>query len=181
MSAPPSVIQTIEASAIGEWMRGSVLAMPWVNILHVLCVTLVFGSILVVDLRLLAVLDRNRAVTRISSEMLRLTWMAFAGAVVTGVLFFAANATTYWFNVAFRLKMLAILLAGINMLMFQFVTFRGVAGWDREAPTPSAARVAGALSILIWISVIVLGRVIGFTKVGDASVPEDMDFDFSGL
>src|SRR5215207_7849933 len=107
----PAVIQSIEASTLGEWLRSNVHAMPWVNAAHVLCITLVFGSILVVDLRLLGLLDRQRAVTRIADEMLTLTWAAFAGAVVSGAMFFAANATTYWFNDAFRFKMLAILLA----------------------------------------------------------------------
>jgi hypothetical protein len=177
---PPALIQQIEASGIGEWMRGNVHAMPWVNTIHVLCVTLVFGTILVVDLRLLGLMDRGRAVTRVSNETLRITWVAFSGAVVTGVLFFIANATTYWFNTAFRIKLLMILLAGINMLVFQLLTYRNVAAWDRNAPTPRAARIAGALSILIWTTVIVLGRIIGFTKGYDVPVPENMDFDFSG-
>jgi hypothetical protein len=175
---PPAFIQAIESSAVGEWMRSNLFAMPWVNAAHVLCVTLVFGTVLVVDLRLLGVLDRGRTVTGISREMLRLTWAAFTGAVISGLLFFCANATTYWFNTAFRFKMLAIVLAGVNMLIFQSVTFRGVKAWDRSIP-PRAARVAGALSILIWVSVIVLGRVIGFTKSVDVSVPENIDFDFS--
>ena len=176
----PAFIQAIESSAIGEWMRGNVLAMPWVNAAHVLCIALVFGSILVVDLRLLGWLDRGRAATRVSNEMLRLTWVAFAGAVLTGALYFAANATTYWFNTAFRFKMLAILLAGLNMAVFHYGTWRGVAAWDRAAPTPLGARLAGALSILIWCAVIILGRVIGFTKGYDVPVPESIDFDFSG-
>jgi len=177
----PSVIQSIEASAVGEWMRSNLHAMPWVNAVHVLCITLVFGSILVVDLRLLGLLDRQRAVTRVSGEMLGLTWTAFVGAVVSGVLFFAANATTYWFNDAFRFKMLAIVLAGINMLAFQFIIYRAVSAWDRGTPTPGSARLAGAISILLWITVIVLGRMIGFTKGVEVAVPENMDFDFSGL
>lgn len=178
---PPPFIASIEASGLGEWMRSSVLAMPWVNALHVLCVTVVFGSILVVDLRLLGLADRQRAVTRVADEMLRLTWVAFAGAVLTGALFFAANATTYWFNTAFRFKMLAIVLAGVNMLLFQLLTWRGVGQWDRNATPPAAARIAGALSLLLWTGTLVLGRVIGFTKGYEVPVPEDLDFDFSGF
>ncbi len=178
--SPPSFIQAIESSAAGEWMRNHLLAMPWVNAAHVLCISLVFGSILVVDLRLLGLYDRQRAVTRVAQDMLRLTWFAFAGAVLTGALYFAANATTYWFNTAFRFKLLAIVLAGVNMLVFQFHTFRGVAAWDRGASPPRAARLAGAVSILLWTTVIVLGRVIGFTKGYDVPVPDDIDFDFSG-
>jgi hypothetical protein len=175
----PSFIQSIEASGIGEWMRSNELAMPIVNTLHVLCITLVYGSIMVVDLRLMGLLDRGRAVTVVSREMLRLTWAAFAGAVVTGGMFFAANAGTYWLNNAFRLKMLAILLAGINMLVFQFVTCRNVAAWDRNASAPGAARLAGVISILVWTAVVVLGRVIGFTKGGiEVIAPTDEDFSF---
>jgi len=176
---PPAIIQSIESSGIGEWLRSTEIAMPIVNSLHVLCIVLVYGSILVVDLRLLGLRDRARAVTAVSTEMLRLTWAAFAGAVVTGAMFFAANASTYWFNNAFRFKMLAILLAGINMLVFQFVTYRKVEAWDRNASPPGAARLAGALSLLIWTAVIVLGRVIGFTKGGiEVIVPTDEDFAF---
>src|SRR5262249_73926 len=117
-----------------------------------------------VDLRLVGLFDRHRPVTRVADEMLRVTWLAFAGAVLTGALYFSANASTYWFNTAFRFKMLAILLAGVNMAVFQLHTYKGVAAWDRDARAPRAARIAGALSILIWVTVIVLGRIIGFTK-----------------
>lgn len=175
----PQLVQDIEASGIGQWMRSNLLALPTVEAAHVLCIALVFGSILVVDLRLVGLFDRHRPATFVSREMLGLTWGAFAGAVITGAIYFAANATTYWFNTAFRFKMLAILLAGINMAVFQIMTWRGVAGWDRDAPTPRAARVAGILSILIWTAVIVLGRLIGFTKGYDFAVPDDVDFDFS--
>lgn len=175
----PSFIGTIESSAVGEWMRSNLQAMPWVNTLHVLCIAVVFGSVLVVDLRLLGLLDRGRAVTRVSREMLRFTWVAFAGAALTGAIYFAANATTYWFNTAFRFKMLAILLAGVNMAVFQLMTWREVAGWDRDPSPPRAAKLAGAISLLLWVTTIVLGRIIGFTKGYDVVVPEDMDFDFS--
>ena len=178
--SPPTFIQAIESSALGEWMRGNVLAMPLVNAAHVLCIALVFGTVLVVDLRMLGLFDRHRAVSRVAHEMLRLTWIAFAGAALSGAMYFAANATTYWFNTAFRFKMLAILLAGLNMAVFQLLTWRGLAGWDRGLPTPRAVRLAGVVSILLWTSVIVLGRWIGFTKGYEVPVPDTIDFDFSG-
>lgn len=180
MKEAPAFVHAIEQSGVGQWLRSNVLAMPIVEASHVLCITVVFGTILVVDLRLLGVTDRGRPVTQVAHEMLRVTWAAFIGAVVTGVMFFSANATTYWFNTAFRFKMLAILLAGVNMAVFQLITYRGVAAWDRDAPTPRSARLAGALSILIWTVVIALGRTIGFTKGYDFSVPAGVDFDFGG-
>jgi hypothetical protein len=173
-----SIVDVIQASAVAEWMRTSVKAMPIVNALHVLAATTVFGTILIVDLRLLGFPDTRRPFTRISDEMLRLTWAAFALALITGGLMFAANAQTYVGNTAFQLKMLALIGAGVNMAIFQRITFRGVGAWDQSAPTPLAGRIAGAASILIWVSVIFLARWIGFTKGYDFDVPTDVEVNF---
>ena len=174
------LVQDIQASAVGEWMRSSLKAMPVVEALHVLAATTVFGTVLVVDLRLLGIPHAQRALTRVAHEMLGLTWCAFALSVVTGVLMFAANAHTYYGNTAFRLKLLALLCAGINMAIFEGITWRGVAAWDSGTPTPRAARAAGILSILLWVAVIVFARWIGFTKGYDFAVPNDpnIKFDF---
>jgi hypothetical protein len=88
------------------------------------------------------------------------------------------NAVTYGRNTAFWLKMAAIGLAGINMLVFERVTAKSAAKWDTGVMPPPAARLAGALSIVLWLAVIVLGRWIGFTKGYDFTIPDDVQFDF---
>ena len=175
-----SIIQALQASGPADWMRTSLKAMPIVEALHVLAAATVFGTIFIVDLRLLGVRDRSRAFTRVSLEMLRYTWFAFGLAVITGGLMFVANASTYYINTAFRLKMLGLLLAGVNMLVFQHLTSRDVKSWDTAHRAPTAARLAGALSILLWLTVIFLARWIGFTKGYDFAVPDDpgIKFDF---
>lgn len=166
-------------SGLGDWMRTNVRAMPVVEALHVLAAATVFGTVLVVDLRLLGMPDIKRAVTRISGEMLHFTWAAFALAVITGVMMFAANANTYYGNTAFRIKLLALAAAGLNMAIFHFGAYRSVAGWDRDKPSPHAAKIAAALSILLWVSVIFVARWIGFTKGYDFQVPDDINLDLS--
>jgi hypothetical protein len=177
--AVPEIIQSIEATGLAEWMRMSVKAMPIVESIHVLAAATVFGTIFIVDLRLLGFPGVSRPFTRISDEMLRLTWAAFVLALITGAMMFAPNASTYFVNTPFRFKMLALLAAGLNMIVFQLVTYRGVGTWDDSMP-PRAARIAGALSILLWVTVIFLGRWIGFTKGYnfDAAPPPDMNFEF---
>jgi len=174
----PSLIQTLQATGAAEWMRTSVKAMPIVEAAHVLAAATVFGTIFIVDLRLLGVRDRSRAFTRVSLEMLRYTWFAFGLAVITGALMFVANAGTYWINTAFRFKMLGLLLAGINMAIFQHITARDVASWDTAHRAPTAARIAGALSILLWLAVIFFARWIGFTKGYVFDVPDDPNIKF---
>jgi hypothetical protein len=180
----PSIVQAIESSPLGDWMRTSVKAMPFVEATHVLAASVVFGTVFIVDLRLLGFPNTRRPFTRVADEMLKLTWGAFVVSVITGVLMFAANGMTYYGNTAFKLKMLALLLAGLNMAFFHGFTLKSVSRWNMAA-TPFAARFAGAASILIWVVAIVLARWIGFTKGYDFSVPDNIDlnqlnFDFSG-
>ena len=175
---PPEFLATIESSGIGEWMRTSLKAMPVVESIHVLTAALVFGTILIVDLRLLGFPDTRRSFQRVENELLKITWVAFSISVITGLLMFAPNATTYYRNLAFGLKMLALLGAGVNMAIFEHVTKKTVAAWDKDQPTPQAARVAGALSIVIWVCVMFFARWIGFTKGYDFGIPDDVQLDF---
>ena len=166
-------------SGVGAWMRSNLHAMPVVEATHVLAAATVLGTVLVVDLRLLGFTDRKRAVTVVSREMLGFTWAGFVLAVITGVMMFAANANTYYGNTAFRIKLLLLAAAGLNMAIFNLGALRGVVQWDLQQRTPRAARVAAALSVLLWVSVIFVARWIGFTKGYDFAVPDNVDLDLT--
>jgi hypothetical protein len=175
-----SVLAAIQSSALAEWMRNTLPAMQVVEATHVLAAVVVFGTVLIVDLRLLGLADAPRAFTRISRETLPLTWIAFAIAALTGSLMFTTSAETYFANAAFRLKALALLGAGLNMAGFQLLTARGTAAWDVGKATPPAARVAGLVSMLLWAAVVLLGRWIGFTKGYDFTIPPGVDLTLPG-
>lgn len=174
-----SILESVQSSAIAEWMRDTNPAMQVVESTHVLAAVLVLGTVLIADLRLLGITDSHRSFTRISRETLRLTWLAFAVAVATGSLMFTTSAQTYFGNAAFQLKALALLAAGLNMLLFQVLTARSVAAWDDGKP-PRAARIAGIASLLLWAAVVLLGRWIGFTKGYDFTVPPGVELIFPG-
>lgn len=161
-----ALFQWIEDSALGVFMRENVVAFPLVESLHVLALTLVVGSIGMIDLRLLGVSARNHAVTKLSTEVLPITWICFVIAAITGLLMFASKATDYMENFYFLGKMVLLVLAGLNMMLFHFVTWRSVQNWDADTPTPFAAKLAGGLSLTFWVGVIVFGRWIGFTIGG---------------
>jgi Family of unknown function (DUF6644) len=174
------LLESLQGSALAEWMRNTSGAMPVVEATHVAAAVLLFGTVLVVDLRLLGLADSPRAFTRISRETLPLTWTAFGVAVITGALMFTTSALTYFGNAAFQWKALALLGAGVNMAVFQRITARGVAGWDFGAPVPRAARVAGLLSAVLWAAVVLLGRWIGFTKGYDFTIPPGVELVLPG-
>lgn len=174
-----ALLTRIEASALAEWMRGTG-AGPVVEAAHVVAAVLLFGTVLVVDLRLLGLTDSSRPFSRIGRETLALTWLAFGVSVITGSLMFAASARTYAGNTAFQLKALALIGAGLNMAIFQLITARTIARWDWGVSPPRAARAAGLLSVLLWAAVVLLGRWIGFTKGYDFTIPPGVDLGFPG-
>jgi hypothetical protein len=136
---------------------------PWIESLHVLAITLVVGSIAIVDLRLLGFASLDRAVARVTDEVLPCTWIAFAVALLSGLALFSSNAVNYAHNPPFQFKMVLLLLAGINMGIFHIGAGRRVGDWPAHAHTPPAAKVAAACSLLLWIGVVGFGRWIGFT------------------
>jgi hypothetical protein len=155
--------QWVYDTAFADMIRSSALAFPWLESVHVLAIALVLGTIAVADLRLLGVASVKRPVTQLLDDVLPVTWVAFGVAAVTGIAMFASNAVEYAHNTPFQLKMVMLVLAGLNMLAFQLITFRGVGKWDEAQVTPPGARFAGAFSLLAWISIVAFGRWIGFT------------------
>jgi hypothetical protein len=156
----------LQSSALGMAIRGETgweYLFPNLETLHVISLTVVFGSILMVDLRLLGITERSRTVTKLAAEVLPYTWIAFACAAATGSFMFISKASTYIHNLDFQLKFLCMFLAGINMFVFHFGAYRHVQDWDAQLPTPVAAKVSGAISLLLWTGVIFFGRWIGFT------------------
>ena len=156
-------LQWINDTAIGTVIRENGVVFPWLEVLHVIAISTVFGSVAIVDLRLLGLASTTYPVSRLTRSMLPMTWIGFGFALVTGTLLFSSQPINYFENTAFRCKMLLLIAAGLNMAVFHLLTMRGLPLWDRDAPTPMAARVAGGLSILIWVLIVGFGRWIGFT------------------
>lgn len=151
-----------------QWLQGTALAVkvgeswfPWLEAAHVVFLAAVAGTIFTVDARLMGFASKQLRISYLAQKMLPWTWTAFAGAVLTGVLMFMANAEGYASKTPFLIKMGLLLGAGLNMLYFQVFTYRGVAGWDVGKP-PGAARAAGVISVLCWVGVVTFGRWIGF-------------------
>jgi hypothetical protein len=158
-----ALLQWLQDTSIAQAIRSGEWLFPAIETVHVLSLATVFGSILMVDLRLLGLASRTNALSRMTHETLPYTWTAFGMAALSGSLMFISKAPVYFHNLQFQLKFLCLLLAGINMLIFHAAVYRRVSQWDLTLPPPAAARLAGALSIALWLGVVTLGRWVGFT------------------
>ena len=163
MMALADVIAFLEDSTLADSIREGDTLFPVIESVHVLAISLVIGSILVLDLRLLGIASLDRPVSRLSRSILPVTWCAFATAAASGSLLFIANLTKYLGNGWFVAKMSLLALAGLNMIVFHAVTARDLRRWERNHPPPRSARLAGLVSIVLWIAIVTCGRMIGFT------------------
>jgi hypothetical protein len=159
-------LKSLEDSGLATSLRGSLYYFPFIESVHVMALALVFGTILVVDLRALGIASTNRSFTRLSTELLRITWCAFAVSALTGSLMFVTNARVYVHNTAFQVKMVLLALAGLNMVIFHLTAGRTVATWDQAVTAPKAGRITAGASLALWLGIILAGRVIGFTTTG---------------
>ena len=153
----------LDHTPLGVWVQSAPLAFPLIEATHVISVMLVFGSIAMLDLRLLGVSSRNYGVVKISDEVLPWTWVSFLISVITGTLLFIGQATNYLNNNEFKIKMILLALAGINLAIFHFFTWNKVQNWNTGAPTPISAKAAAILSLCLWSGVVIAGRWIGWT------------------
>lgn len=180
MSITPILI-ALQTSSLAVAIKNSLLLFPLLEAVHVMALTLVFGTIMVVDLRLLGVASTSRPYSRVSADMLKLTWAAFALAVLTGSFMFITNARVYFDNPFFRAKFALMALAGLNMLVFQLTAGRRTAEWDEARTAPPLGKAAAIASLLLWVLVIGMGRTVGFTTTGAAAKetapPANVDFD----
>jgi hypothetical protein len=152
----------IEGSALGVAMRQWLWLYPSVEVVHIVGIALLVGSILVLDLRLLG-FSRSLSARRLAAHVLPWSALGLALIVPSGFMMFVAHASDLMGNPVFALKICLVLAAGINAAVFHAGVFRGAGSWDVDAAPPFAARAAGALSLLLWISVIACGRLLAYT------------------
>lgn len=167
MNPPPAgALGALEASGLGQAMRQWLWLYPSVETVHLVGIGLLFGSIAILDLRLLG-FSRRIGVKALARHVLPWTAASFILIVPSGFLMFTAHASEFIQSPVFALKMGLILTAGLNAALFHAIVFPSVEVWDSEemrklAPPPSV-RISALVSILIWISVIACGRLLAYS------------------
>ena len=159
----PSILEWLEATAVASFVRESQYGFSIVVAVHILGLTLSVGTLLWVDLRMLGFAMRRSTISEVYRSLAPWFLAGFAVMFASGASLFAAYATSAYGNVYFRIKMAAIAVAAVNAVVFHIATERLRADWDAAARPPASARVAGFLSIALWMIVILAGRAMSYT------------------
>ena len=143
-------------------LRESQYMMPWVFVLHVVSMCMFAGTILMMDLRLLGVGYMQTPFSQVQRRLFPWQIAAMVFSSATGLALVWGNPLNYVTNIIFWVKMVAMVIAGINALAFHFITEYTLVDWDAGQTPPSGAKLAGALSIVLWANVVVAGRLIPY-------------------
>jgi len=145
-----------DETAIGQGIRSSTYWFPAIEVVHLLGLTLLYGSVLVLDLRLLGLGMRRQSVAQMDSEITPYKLWGIVLMFGTGIPLFLSEALKCYDNVGFWFKMTALLLA----ILFEFTVHRSVL--HSESPSPLVLKATALTSMLLWLSVGLGGRAIAF-------------------
>ena len=166
-SAAPkgSLLAFFQRMGDSSWSTGlheSRYAYDLIESVHVWALCLFFGLAVMFDFRLLGWTMKSVPVSEVARRLLPWTAVGFVVMVISGTLLFSAIPLRSYQNIFFRAKMLMVLLAGLNVWIFHSGVYRRVEKWDLAGVPPRAARVAGALSLVLWIFIVLSGRMIAY-------------------
>ena len=149
------MFEALEQAAPIAALRGSILAYPLVNALHIIGIALLFGAIVALDLRLIGWRREAGPADRLAAQLLPVAIAGLALAIPTGLLLFATDARAYATSSLFQAKLVLIGLAIGNALWLR--------ASQRRGPRPQRrAAIAGVASIILWLGAIILGRLVGY-------------------
>ena len=143
-------------------LHESLYLYPWIESTHVLSICLFFGTLLFVDLRLTGKVFNNLSVVDMNRKVLPLTLFGFLVMSVTGLLLFYAIPVRNYQNIFFRIKILLIVIAGINAFFFHRRMSKEAKVWDKDSSIPSSMKNSAITSLVLWSSVIISGRMIAY-------------------
>lgn len=149
------LIAALDASGVKQWINDAALVYPLANIAHVIGAILLVGTILLLDLRVLNY-ARPLGAAALSRAVTPLAAAGFVVLILSGVILFLADPLNFAKSPLFQVKLVLILFAALNAFVFR----RRWAALAEDAP--KQARIMAALSLVFWLSVVILGRLIAY-------------------
>lgn len=157
------MFEWLESSSLAEYIRHSHLLYPIIEIIHIIGFVFLAGSAFLFDFRLLGI-SQKIPVTDLARHLLPWSRRSLLLVIPSGFILFMTQATSLGYNKVFWTKLILITFALINAGYFHRYTFRTVAEWNQLQPTPSRAKAAGMISIVLWTGVITCGRFLAYLE-----------------
>jgi hypothetical protein len=154
----------IEGTSIHALVNSIAWLWPVLEILHFIGLSLLLGSMLIIDLRLAGLFRKISIIA--THKMLPIAFIGFGLNLFSGVLFFFGDPARYTANIGFLWKMILVVIAGLNALWFWWKIDPLMKTWAPDADTPALAKLIACISLATWFGVLLLGRLIPYVGTG---------------
>jgi hypothetical protein len=154
--------QWLQDTSIGTSIRESTWVFPILEGTHLLMIALSVGTLLVIDLRLAGLLFTREPISRVTKAVMPASLVGFVIMFATGILLFWCQAVKAYSSIYFKLKILFLVMAGINALVFELTLRSKLGPHDNDPMPPFRARVAGITGLILWAGVICAGRTMAY-------------------
>ena len=158
-----SFASSIADSGLNRWIAETYWLWPVLEIIHFIGLSIMLGALLIIDVRLLGMLRSYD--TASIKRLVPLIWFGFCINLASGTMFFVGDPMRYSINIGFQLKMLLILIAGLNVVVYQLLVRPQLTGWNTVS-MPTIARLVAITSLATWGGVLLLGRLIPYVGTG---------------
>jgi hypothetical protein len=146
----------------GTWMNKLINDSNWlfpaIEAVHIVALALLFGAVIVLNLRLLGFMMRGRSLPQLARELEPFTLVSLIVILASGVLLFVSEAVKSFYSTPFRIKMVLLLSA----IVFHFAVSWRLMRKEEGQRSPALSKVAAVFALALWISVGFAGRAIGF-------------------
>ena len=156
-----NLFEWVDAFPSSIAMRESLYAFPVLLTIHLISLATFAGLVVMMDLRLLGVAYRGTPFSEVQGRLFPWQMVAMVVTSLAGLLLLYAQPMRYFGKVLYWIKMALLVLAGVNVLLFHFITYRTIDKWDITNP-PIAAKVAGGLSVALWACIVTFGRLTAY-------------------
>jgi hypothetical protein len=159
-----AIVTWILSTSINAWMLNTPWAWPIAEITHFIGLSILLGSMLLIDIRL-AGYWRSMSLSAVH-RLLPWAVLGFGINLITGALFFFGDPERYVANIGFKIKMVLVLIAGLNAIYFKLKIDADMASWGPDQDSTTQAKAVAFISLLSWFGVLIFGRLIPYIGTG---------------
>jgi uncharacterized membrane protein len=167
-----SICESIQSTSLMTWVEQTPWVYPIIMAAHLSCIALFGGMILMTDLRLLGLALRDQSIADVVGGLRNFKRVGFVIMVTCGLLMAGSEAPTYYPNPYFWAKMTLLLLVGVHALIFKPIVYDHPEELDKAPVIPTRAKVAALLSLILWVSIPLCGRLIGYYEPDEGKAPQ---------
>lgn len=153
----------VSETAMAQWLQATFIAIPGFQTIHILSIALLFGSVLMLNLKVLGYIGKDQTLAQSFARYQKTIWWGLAALICSGIILLISEPVRNMVNSVFWIKMGFLAIAIVTSLWFQRAVRNNMANWEASPQGHASMRVGAWALIVLWLLVMVGGRWIAYS------------------